>query len=137
MKVFGFTKCGMIDAEINGVRVFVPDDMGNRDRQAIAEWEAAGNVIAKFVEDEGGDGLDRQLTHRQFWLAAWDIGITKGDVVKNIMSSYPEEERERIAMEVEVTTTFSRNHPLVDELCVICGLSPVELDALWEWASSI
>lgn len=78
-----------------------------------------------------------ELTHRQFWLAAWDVGITKQSVTAKVLSNYPEGERERIAMEVELTTSFSRNHPLVDELCVMSGLSPVELDALWIWAASI
>lgn len=78
-----------------------------------------------------------ELTHRQFWLAAWDVGITKQSVKEKVLSSYPEEERDRVAMEVELTTTFSRNHPLVDELCVMSGLSPAELDALWVWAASI
>lgn len=49
MQIFGFTKDGMIDAEIDGVRMFVPDDMENRDRQAIAEWEASGNMVPAFT----------------------------------------------------------------------------------------
>lgn len=48
MQVFGFTKEGMIDAEIDGVRMFVPDDIENRDRQMIAEWEAKGNLIPPY-----------------------------------------------------------------------------------------
>lgn len=49
MKVFGFTKDGMIEAEIDGINMFVPDDIENRDRQAIAEWEAAGNIIPPYL----------------------------------------------------------------------------------------
>ena len=49
MKVFGFTKDGMIEAEIDGIRMFVPDDLENRDRQAISVWEAAGNVVPPYA----------------------------------------------------------------------------------------
>lgn len=105
-------------------------------------WKPDDSVLItkEMKEDREKEGLISSfpiLTHRQFWLAAWDIGITKQSVTAKVLSSYPEEERDRIAMEVELTTTFSRNHPLVDELCVMSGLSPVELDALWEWASAI
>ena len=33
----------------DGATVHVPDDMRNMDRQAIADWEAAGNTIAPYV----------------------------------------------------------------------------------------
>jgi hypothetical protein len=37
-----------IEVVIDGVKIFVPDDMGNRHRQMIAEWEAEGNVITPY-----------------------------------------------------------------------------------------
>lgn len=48
MEVHGFNELGSIDATIEGVRVTVPDDMGNRHRQMIAEWEALGNTIPHY-----------------------------------------------------------------------------------------
>lgn len=36
-----------IIAEIDGRSLHVPDDPANSDRRAIAQWEAAGNVIAE------------------------------------------------------------------------------------------
>lgn len=48
MNVIGYTESGMIKAELEGVELVVPDDMGNRHRQLIAEWEVAGNVIPPF-----------------------------------------------------------------------------------------
>lgn len=77
------------------------------------------------------------LTHRQFWLTAWDVGITKESLRAKILSTYPEEERGRAALEVELATSFERNHSLVDELCVASGITPSELDSLWLWAYSI
>lgn len=48
MEVHGYTETGSIEATIEGVRLTVPDDMANRHRQMIAEWEAAGNTIPAF-----------------------------------------------------------------------------------------
>lgn len=44
-----YTEYGSIIAVIDGVPMTVPDDMGNRHRQMIAEWEALGNTIAPYV----------------------------------------------------------------------------------------
>jgi hypothetical protein len=38
-----------IKAVIDGQEMIIPDDMGNRHRQEIADWEAIGNVIAPYV----------------------------------------------------------------------------------------
>ncbi|WP_254799541.1 hypothetical protein [Falsochrobactrum tianjinense] len=43
---------GAILADINGETFSIPDDMGNRHRQLIAEWEASGNVIKPYIETE-------------------------------------------------------------------------------------
>ncbi len=77
------------------------------------------------------------LTHRQFWLTAWDVGVTKESLKAKILSTYPEDERGRAALEVELATSFERSHPLMNELCILAGISPEELDSLWFWASSI
>lgn len=50
MQVHGYTRTGSIDATIDGVRLTVPDRPGNRHRQMIAEWEAAGNTIPEYEE---------------------------------------------------------------------------------------
>lgn len=39
MNVIGYTETGMIRAEFDDTEILVPDDMGNRHRQLIAEWE--------------------------------------------------------------------------------------------------
>lgn len=48
MEIHGFTESGSIDATIDGMRVTVPDDLSNRHRRMIAEWEAQGNTIPSF-----------------------------------------------------------------------------------------
>lgn len=49
MNVIGYTSSGSIELQVNGARMFVPDDPDNMDRQQIAEWEAAGNTIPPYV----------------------------------------------------------------------------------------
>lgn len=49
MNIHGYTQHGAIDVTIDGTRMTVPDDMGNRHRQMIAEWEEQGNTIPDFV----------------------------------------------------------------------------------------
>ncbi|QKC99167.1 hypothetical protein [Mesorhizobium sp. NZP2298] len=41
---------GSIIAVIDGRTVGIPDDMSNMDRVLVAEWEAAGGVIAPYAE---------------------------------------------------------------------------------------
>jgi hypothetical protein len=48
MEIHGYTESGLISATIGGVKMLVPEDMENRHRQMIAEWEAAGNTIPAY-----------------------------------------------------------------------------------------
>lgn len=50
IEIAQFTDDGAIRAIIDGVELFIPDDLSNRHRQIIAEWEAEGNTIAPYVE---------------------------------------------------------------------------------------
>lgn len=50
VEVIGRTAGGMIEAVIDGVTCFVPDDLGNPDRRRIAEeWEALGSVVPDYA----------------------------------------------------------------------------------------
>jgi hypothetical protein len=44
-----YAESGSIIAVIDGVQMSVPDDMGNRHRQLLVEWEAEGNTIEPYV----------------------------------------------------------------------------------------
>ena len=45
-----YTESGSISAVIDAQEMVVPDDMGNRHRAMIAEWEAVGNEIEPYAE---------------------------------------------------------------------------------------
>lgn len=49
MIVIGYTKSGAVLISVDGVEFVVPDDPNNGDRQAIAQWEALGNVIPPYA----------------------------------------------------------------------------------------
>ncbi|MDA5627771.1 MULTISPECIES: DUF4376 domain-containing protein [Agrobacterium] len=49
MNVLGYTESGMIRAEMGEVEILVPDDISNRHRQMIAEWEGEGNTIPPYT----------------------------------------------------------------------------------------
>ena len=51
MEVIGYRHTGEIDIILNGVQMTVPDDPGNRHRQMLAEWEAAGNMIPPYMPE--------------------------------------------------------------------------------------
>ncbi|WP_221723996.1 hypothetical protein [Ochrobactrum sp. SFR4] len=46
-----YTEIGSIIAVIDGQKMTVPDDIGNRHRAMIAEWEAVGNLIEPYVPE--------------------------------------------------------------------------------------
>lgn len=48
IEVIGYIGPGVIEAVIDGERAAVPDDMSNRHRRMIAEWEAQGNTIPPY-----------------------------------------------------------------------------------------
>jgi len=48
MEVHGYTQSGGIKATIDGVEYIIPDDMGDRYRKIIAEWESEGNTIPAY-----------------------------------------------------------------------------------------
>lgn len=45
-----FSSAGGIIARIDGVEMTVGDDMGNRHRRMISEWEAEGNTITPYTQ---------------------------------------------------------------------------------------
>lgn len=70
---------GSIIAVIAGLELTVPDDAGNRHRQELAEWAAAGNTIAAYVPP--GPTEADIIAERQRRLAAgflYDFGDARG-----------------------------------------------------------
>ena len=79
MDIHGYTAGGTIDATIEGKRVTVPKNMGNRHRRMIAEWEADGNTIPAYAPPAP---------------TAADVRGEAARVMKDLAGDYLDEERE-------------------------------------------
>ena len=119
---------GLITVVIDGARWDMPDDMGNRHRRMLAEWEAEGNSIAPYVPPPTPMP---ELTPRQLRLALLDIGITEEQIDTKLSGDA------RGKIEWKYASTYKRNHPLVAQLGAAFGLRPSDMDALWRNAEGI
>ena len=128
-----WTADGAIAAVIDGEQWVVPDDMGNRHRQMIAEWEAQGNTIEPHVPPP--EPL-RPLTARQLRLALVTKGISLSSVKAAIDAIEDETDREVARIEWEHATTFERSHPLIEQVGAALGLTPGQIDDMWAEAAT-
>jgi hypothetical protein len=51
MEILGRTSSGLIAVNLGDMIAYVPDDPESTERQAIAAWEAEGNVIPAYSEE--------------------------------------------------------------------------------------
>jgi hypothetical protein len=138
MKVHSYTQTGSIEATIDGVRMAVPDDMSNRHRQMIAEWEEDGNTIPAYVAPVE-DPLAKPLDRLDFWLIAAKAGVSKWSVRDHI-AVLPEDTPEDFEAKAEAIAWFEeakqyrRDDPILIAMAEAEGISAEQLDALWVWA---
>ncbi len=148
MEVHGYTEAGSIKVTIDGAHMTVPDDMANRHRQMIAEWEGAGNTIPAF--DPPPEPVPNSISDRQFFhILAVDGLITEAEALaavktgdppaafETFIASLPEGQRFNARMLLEGATTFERRHPLTDAFGSMYGMTPEEIDNLWRRASAL
>lgn len=86
MNVIGFNETGSIVVEIDGTTYFVPDDMSNRYRQMIAEWEAEGNTIPPYTLSITNEMVNAERDRR----------ISEGFSFEGNVFDYDEASRQRI-----------------------------------------
>ncbi|WEX07364.1 hypothetical protein [Chelativorans sp. AA-79] len=134
MEVVGYTSAGVIEVIVDGVRSMVPDDMGNRHRQMIAEWEAEGNEIAPYEPVPNPLG---PLTARQIRLGLIASGISLAQVEAAIEAIPDEGERETAQVEWEYATQFLRHHPLMVQIATVLDLTDEQVDAMWASALTL
>lgn len=134
MNVIGFTEGGSIRVELDGVEMNVPDDMSNRHRQLVAEWEAAGNTIPAY---EPQPQPLVPLSRRQLRLGLLANGITTADVEVAIAATPDAMERAVAEIEWADASTYERDHHLIEQVGTALGLSPEQIDTMWETALSL
>ncbi|MBN7760268.1 hypothetical protein JYP52_03910 [Nitratireductor aquibiodomus] len=136
-----FNANGALITVIDGVAMTVPDDLENRHRQMIAEWEAEGNTIPPYAPPTMTDEEKRTamppLSARQFRLGMIASGITLASVQAAVDGIFDPTEREIAQVEWEYATQFERLHPLVVQLSGALGLSGAQVDSMWEAAGAL
>ena len=96
MQVIGYTKDGIIRVQVDGAELFVPDDMGNRHRQMIAEWEFDDegnrvNTIPPFVPTLSPLPVEADIDRER------DQRIAAGFTFNGVFYQSRPEDRENIA----------------------------------------
>lgn len=140
MKIYGYTQTGSIDAIIDGLRMNVPDDMGNRHRRVIAEWEAEGNTIPAYQPPAPStDPNDYPLNRFQFEAFAMaGLGLTFADIEAAIKALALPTFDEAVALSrLRNSSTYNRNHPLIGQLAGPLGKTDAEIEAAWMLAKDL
>lgn len=79
------------------------------------------------------------ISARQLWLMALDIGITKSSILTSLetMEDKTEAERLRIELTEPPLNGYERLSPAVETLREMQGIPEAQFDDLWAWASQI
>lgn len=122
-----YTVNGAIEASIAGGRtMFIPDDMGNKDRRELAEWETAGNAITTYAAPD--PRLSASLSKADFARALMAAGIlSPSDALAVSKGEWPsafdpylvgmtDEQSALTQMAWIEAAKVSRAHPLIEEL---------------------
>lgn len=126
-----YAEDGSISAVIDGVTLSIPDDMFNRHRQMIAEWEKAGNKIAPYAAPkESVDPNDYPLKRWEFKAMVDFLGVAEKIVVA--ISAIPDPlARAKAMARYQESDLYRRDDPMFDQLAPLVGLTPSQIDAAW------
>lgn len=130
-----YTEYGEFCVTIDGREMIVPDDMENSDRQRLAAWVADGNTIAPY-EPPPPPPL-APLTARQLRLGLVTNGFTLAQVEATIDAIENAQDREVARIEWEYASQFDRAHPLIEQVGAALGLTPEQIDTMWQGALAL
>lgn len=134
---------GAILVMFDGIEQIVPDDMANRHRIMLAEWEKlAGNSIAPYTPPTSPTEPVREISRRQFFqqLAVVNIisnaealsAVGQGVIpepLQIIIDQLPDENAKFNAQMLIVgASTFQRSHPLVETVRLLLGWTVEQTD---------
>nr|CAI3971112.1 hypothetical protein ORM20_00063 [Ochrobactrum phage ORM_20] len=90
-----YTEGGSIIAVIDGVEMTVPDDMANRHRVMLAEWEKEGNEILPYEQQET---IVEWISSRQF-----KVGLSREKIYEAVVAWVN-------TQDIEVQIAFETSH---------------------------
>lgn len=140
-----FKKAEYIDEAIikavtlDGYELFVPNDVNNRHRQILSEWEAEGNAIHPYESPppptpEEIRAAMPSLTARQFRLGLVGAGFSLAQVEAAIAAIPDDQQRAVAEIEWEYASQFERMHPLIEQVGTALGLTVEQIDGMWQAA---
>ena len=146
-----FTKYGFINALFDGQDITVPDDMANRHRIMLAEWEAEGNTIEPYVPEPVIEPIPDEISRRQFFqqLANMEIitredalaALTSGAIpapLQTIINALPsDDDKFNAQMLVIGAQAFNRRHPLAEIVRQAMQWTIEQKDDFWRDAAKL
>lgn len=108
-------------------------------RDAVSQWIADGKPVDPYTPPppEETRASMPPLTSRQLRLALVMNGIALSDVESAIAVIEDAQQRAIAEIEWEYATRFERTHPLIDQLGEALGLTPEQIDDMWQEAANL
>lgn len=134
-----YTEQGSVIATIDGLEMTVPNDMANRHRAMLAEWEAAGNVIEPYAEPEPIDQLTLPISKRQMLGVLADMGIDAEPIIDGAIEAIEHTQtRAKYRNDWRYAGGFVRQHPLFNDpaFMALLEMTSEQIDTLWVAAQS-
>lgn len=117
-------------------------------RAALAEWEAAGGVIAPYAAPAAE--VPEEISDRQFAHGLWKQGVITLDEAKAfvrvgtlpaalsaLVAAMPAEQRDDADLMIAGSTIFHRSHPFTVALSAAFGWSAAQTDDFWRFAATL
>lgn len=129
IEVIGYIGPGVIEAIIDGEHVAVPDDMSNRHRRMIAEWEAGGGEIEPYVEPAPPAPRSTAMWRARAIAKVTPAGSgTLFDAIENALDNMPDPAAAAVAREAwERGTVFDLDGQTVPMLMDALGMSEADV----------
>lgn len=96
----------------------------------------SGVTVAPYEPPPAPAVVFPELTQRQFWLAALELGVTE-EAVDAMIEQMPEAERAVAKIEKRHATGYQIDHPLVAAFSAAFGIARPNLEAAWMQASTL
>ena len=142
-----YTKENDIIAIIDGIEVYVPNNMANRHRQMIKEWEDEGNTIEPYIEPVdvpqviSRSQMLRALNHQGLLTSQEVIDAAVSGIVpasiQAVFDNMSESDKTDAIVLWATMTQAERNHPLVSALALANSMSEEDIDNFFIYAASL
>ena len=105
-----------------------------------------GSVYGKLWDGEkivAPEPVFPPLSARQFWQAAFAIGVKEEDLIADIANKdspffiADDDDRESVLIDITKATSFTRDYKLLKKMAEVNKIPDAQLDTLWNWASAI